>query len=131
MIFDQTNMLSDRQDIHTTQASTHVIDLGEARIARNIGAGVQIPLLVQVVEDFNNLDTLTVRLESSEDAGFSNPKALWAQSLALADLKAGTVIKPEFIPRGTMGRYLRLNYIVSGSVPSQGAITAGVTMGNQ
>ncbi|RCL00936.1 MAG: hypothetical protein JSC189_001029 [Candidatus Tokpelaia sp. JSC189] len=131
MIFDQTTMLSDRQKINETQPSTHTIDLGERRIPRDIGVGVQIPLLVQVVESFNNLTMLGVRLENSEDMDFTHPKVIWEQSAPLVSLEAGKVIAPEFISRTTNRRYLRLFYTINGDAPSKGAITAGVTMGNQ
>jgi hypothetical protein len=41
------------------------------------------------------------------------------------------VVIPEFIPRGTSERYMRLNYTVAGTAPTLGKITAGVVMGSQ
>lgn len=133
MIFDQQSLLSDAQAITATAVSTNVIDLGPIRagVARDIGKGKQIPLLVQVVETFNTLTSLTVALQVDDNEAFGSPKTVWSSVVALADLKAGKVIIPEYIPRGTDERYLRLNYTVTGTAPTLGKVTAGVTMGNQ
>lgn len=133
MIFDQQTLLSDAQAITATAASTHVLDLGPIKsgIVRDIGKGKQIPLLVQVVEAFNNLTSLAVALQVDDNEAFSTPKTVWSQTVVLADLKAGKVVVPEFIPRGTDERYMRLHYTVTGTAPGTGKITAGVTLGNQ
>lgn len=133
MIFDQQTLLSDAQAITATAASTHVLDLGPVKsgLVRDIGKGKQIPLLVQVVEAFNNLTSLTVALQVDDADTFPSAKTVWSTVVLLADLKAGKVVIPEYIPRGTDERYLRLNYTVTGTAPTTGKITAGVTMGNQ
>lgn len=133
MIFDQQNMLSDAQAITATAASTNVIDLGpiKAGIVRDIGKGKPIPLLIQVVEAFNTLTSLTIALQVDDADTFGSAKTVWSAVVALADLKAGKVVVPEYIPRGTDERYMRLNYTVTGTNPTLGKITAGVTMGNQ
>lgn len=133
MIFDQQTLLSDAQAITATAASTNVIDLGpiKAGIVRDIGKGKQIPLRVQVVETFNNLTSLTIALQVDDSAAFGSPKTVWSQTPVLADLKAGYVVVPEFITRGTDEQFMRLNYTVTGTAPTLGKITAGVTMGNQ
>lgn len=142
MIFDKTTLLSDGQAITSTAPSTNVIDLGATGTAmfasapqvRDIGKGKQIPLLVQVVEDFAaaGAATLTVSLQVDSVENFASPKTVWTTpALALADLVAGKVIVPEYIPRGTDERYMRLNYTVATGPMTAGKITAGVTMGNQ
>lgn len=139
MIFDDTLMLSDAQAITANAPSTNVIDLGATgtiygaagAMSRDIGKGKPIPLLVQVVEAFNNLTTLTVALEVDDSDAFGSPKTVWSQAVALADLVAGKVVVPEYIPRGADERYLRLNYTVTGPAPTLGKVTAGVTAGNQ
>jgi len=133
MIFDQQTLLSDAQAITATAASTNVLDLGpiKAGIVRDIGKGKQIPLLIQVVETFNNLTSLAVALQVDDNEAFGSPKTVWTSTVVLADLKAGKVVIPEYIPRGTDERYLRLNYTVTGTAPTLGKVTAGVTMGNQ
>lgn len=136
MIFSQNNLLSDAQAITTTAASTNVIDLGPIApgIVRDIGKGKQIPLLIQVVEDFAaaGAATLTIALQVDSVENFASPKTVWSTTaLALADLVAGKVIVPEYVTRGTDERYLRLNYTVATGPMTAGKIMAGVTMGNQ
>lgn len=133
MIFDKQTLLSDAQAITATAASTNVIDLGPIKtgIVRDIGKGKQIPLLVQVVEAFNSLTSLTVALQVDDADTFPSAKTVWSTVVLLADLIAGKVVIPEYVPRGTNERYLRLNYTVTGTAPTLGKITAGVTMGNQ
>ena len=133
MIFDRQTLLSDAQAITATAASTNVLDLGriKAGIVRDIGKGKQIPLLIQVVQAFNNLTSLGIALQVDDNEAFSSAKTVWSATVALADLKAGKVVVPEFIPRGTDERYMRLNYTVTGTAPTTGKVTAGVTMGNQ
>ena len=133
MIFDQQNLLSDAQAITATAASTNVIDLGPIKsgIVRDIGKGKAIPLLIQVVETFNNLPSLTIALQVDDAEAFPSAKTVWSATVVLADLKAGKVVVPEHITRGTDERYMRLYYTVTGTAPAAGKITAGVTMGNQ
>lgn len=133
MIFDQQTLLSDAQAITASAASTNVIDLGpiKAGIVRDIGKGCKIPLLIQVVETFNTLTSLTIALQVDDADTFPSAKTVWSSTVALADLKAGKVIMPEFITRGTDEAFMRLNYTVAGTNPTLGKITAGVTMGNQ
>lgn len=133
MIFDQQTLLSDAQAITATAASTNVIDLGPIKtgIVRDIGKGKAIPLRIQVVEAFNTLTSLTIALQVDDNEAFGSAKTVWSQVVALADLKAGKVISPEWIPRGTDERFMRLNYTVTGTAPTLGKITAGVVMGAQ
>lgn len=133
MIFDLTTLLSNAQAITATAASTNVIDLSPRAtgIVRDIGKGLPIPLLIQVVETFNNLTSLAIALQVDEDSAFGTPKTVWTSTILLADLIAGKVVVPEYVTRGTDERYMRLNYTVTGSAPTLGKITAGITMGNQ
>lgn len=136
MIFDQQSLLSDAQAITASAASTNILDLGPIKsgIVRDIGKGKGIPLLVQVVEAFAaaGAATLTVALQVDNDVAFGSPKTVWTSEVfALAALKPGKVIIPEYIPRGTDEAYARLNFTVATGPMTAGKITAGVTMGNQ
>lgn len=142
MIFDNQSLLSDAQAITVTAASTNVIDLGDTGrvygatvdLVRDIGKGKQIPLLVQVVEAFAaaGAATLTVSLQVDDNEAFGSPKTVWTSpALALADLKPGYVVVPEYIPRGTNERFMRLYYTVATGPMTAGKVMAGVTMGNQ
>lgn len=136
MIFDNQTLLSDQQAITASAASTNIIDLGPIRsgAVRDIGKGKHIPLLVQVTQQFAaaGAGTLTVTLEVDDNSAFGSPKVVWTSpALALATLKPGFVIIPEYIPRGTDEQFLRLNYTVATGPMTAGKVTAGVTMGNQ
>lgn len=134
MIFDQQTLLSDAQAITATAVSANVIDLGPIKtgIVRDIGKGQPIPLRVQVVETFNTLTSLTFALQVDDNEAFGSPKTVWTSpAVVLADLKAGKVIVPEYIPRGTDERYMRLSYTVAGTNPTLGKVTAGVVLGAQ
>lgn len=140
MIFDNTLLLSNAQAITADAASTNVLDLGapgkvygaSVSLIRDIGKGKGIPLLVQVVESFATLTSLTVSLQVDSADTFGSPKTVWTSpAIPVAELVAGKVIVPEYIPRGTDERYLRLYYDVTGTNATAGKITAGVTMGNQ
>lgn len=140
MIFDSTLLLSNAQAITADAASTNVIDLGApgkvygagANLIRDIGKGKPIPLLVQVVEAFATLTSLTVSLQVDDADTFGSPKTVWTSpAIPVAELIIGKVVVPEYIPRGTNERYMRLYYDVTGSNATAGKITAGVTMGNQ
>lgn len=127
MIVDQHNILSDGQAITATAASTNVIDLGASTMKRDVGKGTKIPVRIQVVEAFNNATSITFALQVCAVEGFgSGVKTVWSSTVALADLKAGAVIVPEFLTRGTDLRFMRLNYTVTGTAPTTGKVFAGV-----
>ena len=134
MIFDQQTLLSDAQAITADAASTNVIDLGPiaSGLVRDIGKGQPIPLRIQVVETFNNLTSMTFALQTDDNEAFASPKTVWVSgSIVLADLKAGYVQIPEWIPRGTNERYMRVYYDITGTAPTTGKVTAGIVMGAQ
>lgn len=141
MIQDATTLFSNAQAITATAASTNIIDLGAtgtvygaaAAITRDIGKGADIPLKCTVVETFNNLTSLTISVETDDNAGFSSPATVFVSpTYVLADLATGARnLLPESVPIGTNERYVRLKYTVVGTAPTLGKITAGITMGNQ
>lgn len=139
MIFDAQALFSDAQAITATAASTNIIDLGApgtpkhaaAAITQDVGRGRHIPMRVQVVEDFDNLTTLTVAVQVDDDVAFGSPTTVMEVDVALADLVAGKVILPEYVPRGTDERYMRMYYTVTGTAPTAGKITAGLVAGNE
>lgn len=128
MILSLEELFSDKQAITATAASTNIIDLGVT--ARDIGKGNPIPLLVKVNEDFNNLTSLTVSVQTDDDSGFGSATTLTEQTKALADLTLGDEFNFKVIPTGVTGRYIRVNYTVTGTAPTTGQVTAGITAGN-
>jgi len=143
MIFDSTNLFSDQQAITATAVSTNVIDLGATdtpqhavnAITRDIGKGRPIDFFLRVTEDFDSADddgTLTVTLQMDTVEGFgSATTVLELQAFDEADLVAGFVVPIQWVPRGTVERYIRLNYTVGGTGDfTAGKVTAGFVFAN-
>lgn len=141
MIMDRTLLFSDGQAITATAASTNVIDLGatgtvygaSSPIVREIGFGTEAELVVAATQTFNNLTSLTISLETDDNAAFSSATTVWTSpAYTLAQLAAGAkYLLPDSIPAGVNERYLRLKYTVAGTAPTTGKITAGVVAGRQ
>lgn len=141
MILDNTLIFSDAQAITADAASTNIIDLGAAgtpyghasAVRRDIGIGTEIPIIVQVVESFNTLTSLTISLQVDDDVAFGSPTTIaTAPTVVLASLVAGYRFTwPSELPEGTNERYLRLYYDVIGTNPSTGKITAAIVAGRQ
>lgn len=141
MIMDRSLLFSDGQAITATAASTNVVDLGAtgtvygaaSPIVRDIGKGNDVDLLVTVTESFNNLTSLTISIETDDNAAFSSAKTVYSSpAYALADVATGAkYLLPDVLPVGTAERYVRLKYTVAGTAPTTGKITAGVVAGRQ
>lgn len=138
MILSAQLLMSDAQAIVATAASTNTIDNGAAGTAygaqaaqsRDIGPGEPVPVILQVVETFNNLTSLQIDLETDDNSGFSSAKVLASETLLLADLVAGKQVSMLYMPQN-VERYVRVNYTVVGTAPTTGKVTAGVTGGLQ
>jgi hypothetical protein len=120
-ILDRMNLFSNDQAITASAASTDVLDL---RAVADVGAGEPVEVLIQVVESFSDLTSLTATLQTAADEAFTSPVQLTAATLPLAGLTAGARFPITTVPRGSL-RYLRLYYTVAGSAPTTGKITAG------
>jgi hypothetical protein len=121
-ILDRQILFSNEQAITASAASTDVIDLGANR---DIGAGEPLYVLVQVMQAFDALTSLTIALQTSATENFVSPVQLTARTVALASLTAGATFSVGPVPGGTL-RYVRLYYTVTGSSPTVGKITAGI-----
>lgn len=142
MITDLTTLFSNAQAITATANSTNILDLGApgtipgpggTALVRDVGKGEPIPLLVTVVQSFNNLTSLTISLQVATDTAFTSPVTVdVSPTYALADLAVGArYLLPDSIPVGSNLRYMRLVYTVAGTAPTTGQITAGLVMGRQ
>lgn len=137
MILSAQQLFSDAQAITATAISTNVIDLGApgtpyaavAPLHQDVGKGAKIPLLAQVVADFNNLTSLDIAIETGATTALGTVIATF--TILLADLLAGKQIPLDVLPNDIKERYLGLRYTVTGVAPTTGAITAGITMGVQ
>ncbi|QGT52261.1 hypothetical protein [Vibrio phage MZH0603] len=137
MIFSAQQLFSDDQAITASADSENVIDLGvagtpydaAAALNQDIGKGNKIPLLVQVTEAFNNLTSLEVKVSTGATTALGT--TVVSQVILLADLVAGKQISIEVLPNDITERYLGIEYVVVGTAPTAGKVTAGITMGNQ
>jgi hypothetical protein len=142
-IMDRTGQFSDGQAITASAASTNNIDLGApatlpgpngGMLVRDIGIGTEIPLVLSVTQSFNNLTSLTISVQTDDNAAFSSPTTVYTSpAYTLAQLAAGAKgnLLPDSIPLGTNERYVRLFYTVAGTAPSTGKITAAVAAARQ
>lgn len=135
MILSKQDLFSDAQAVTATAASTNLIDLGaqgtvvgqSAALAYDHGQGTYIPLLVQAVETFATLTSLTVTVETDDNAAFSSATTIaTTTAIPVASLTAGYIFGLTAIPTGAVERYIRLKYTVAGSSATAGKITAGV-----
>ncbi|WP_080190256.1 Bbp16 family capsid cement protein [Salmonella enterica] len=127
MLFDQQNIFSDNQAITTSCASTNTINTGTTQ---DVGAGGNIPILVQVTEAFNNLSSLTVEIQTASNESFSTPVNLATVTIQKANLVQGYKTPVITLPMQTV-QYIRIYYAVSGTPPTAGKITAGIVDGVQ
>ena len=139
MIFDTQSLFSDAQAITADAVSTNVIDLGvpstpmhaAGPITQDVGRGRDIPIRVQVVEDFNTLTSLTISVQVDTVENFASPTTVLSVTVPLAGLVAGYVLPVQYIPLRTNEQFMRLDYNVTGTDPTTGAITAGLVFGNE
>lgn len=126
MILDEQGLFSDKQAITETCVSTNVLDMGY----REISFGTPVELFIQIAETFNNLTSLTIKIQSSKDEEFTDVVDLAEETIVAKDLVKGATSAIKFLPKGNLG-YLRLSYTVIGSAPTEGKILAGVVAGVQ
>ncbi|EOW0914397.1 Bbp16 family capsid cement protein [Klebsiella pneumoniae] len=127
MLLDQQALFSAAQAITATAASTNVIDTGSNK---DVGKYGDVPLLIQVVEGFNNLTSLTVTVQTDDNSAFSSAADVLSMTIPLASLVLGYKSPVITLPM-KMERYIRLNYTVTGTAPTTGKVTAGITGGVQ
>ncbi len=141
MIIDNTLVLSDHQAITATAASTNLWNTQAqgtpygwiSAYGRDQGEGyMDIPLLIEVTEAFNTLTSLTVSVETDDNAAFSSATTIYTgQAIVLASLVVGYKFALADVPKGQLEQYVRLKYTVAGTNPTLGKIFAAVTAGNQ
>lgn len=137
MIFSAQQLFSDDQAITASADSTNVIDLGVAgtpygavaALNQDIGKGAKIPFLVQVTEAFDNLTSLEVKISTGATTALGT--TVISQTILLADLVVGKQMSIDVLPNDITERYLGIEYVVVGTAPTVGTVTAGITMGNQ
>ena len=123
MLLDAQNLFSDNQSITTgTIISDNIVRFGKNDVS-------YVPFLAQATQDFSNLESLTLKIETCKDEDFSEATILAQSTLNLAQLKAGAKFPIAYLPKGNLG-YMRLTYTTVGTTETTGKITAGVVAGN-
>lgn len=125
-MIDSLLIFSDKQAVTETCDSENIVYLGK----REIAFGKPVPLEILINEDFNNLTSLTVTVQTDENENMEAAKDLVSATLVADDLKAGKKIPIAFMPAGNMG-YVKLKYTVDGSAPDKGKISAYISDGAQ
>lgn len=110
MLLDQNGVLSEKQAVTTTAASTNVVDL---TAAGNFVPGA-IFALCRVDVDFAGLTSMKVALETAANSNFSDAVELASADFLAAALTANKSLLAVAIPAGVK-RYLRAKYTVTGT----------------
>lgn len=136
MILDANLTFSENQAVTATAISENVLRLPDAgvvygedaAITRNLGPGTEVPILVQVVEDFATLTGLTITLETADNAALSaNSEVLFSTGvIPVASLKAGYRPPIRVLPDFNLRDFVGLRYTVTGSDATAGKITAAL-----
>ncbi|MBE7705428.1 MAG: hypothetical protein E7Z90_06440 [Cyanobacteria bacterium SIG29] len=126
MILDEQSLFSNKQAVTATCVSENVLDFGK----REVAFGTPVELFIQSSETFNNLTSLTIKVQSATDEAFTNAVDLVESTMALADLAKGAEANIKFLPKGNLG-FMRLQYVVTGDAPTTGKILAGICDGIQ
>ena len=122
MLLDMQNLFSNAQRVVATSYSQNVIYFGKGDVS-------YLPLVIQVVEEFAGLTSLTVEIETSDTEAFTTSTVLQSSYLPLAKLTLGKRIPIINLPRGNAG-YIRIKYNVVGT-STAGKITAGVVASDE
>lgn len=124
------------QAITATAVSTNVLDArqpGGAPAIKDEGiSGPETWLVVQVIQAFNNLTSLTITLESDSAPGLATaPVVHFSKTIALAALTAGTTAVRVLLPSDDYKRYIGVRYTVTGTAPTTGSVMAFITLDAQ
>lgn len=136
MILDKTLTFSENQALTATAISENVIQIPEAGtvygesapLSRNLGPGEEIPILIQVTEDFDNLTSLTITLETADNEALStNNEVIFSTgAIPLAKLIAGYRTPVRVLPDFVLRDFVGLRYTVAGTAPTAGKVTAAL-----
>lgn len=127
MYIDDQNLFDDNAQHLTTEASTNLIDLGQAR---DIGTGETIYFVIQVdtaFTDSSSNSTMTITLETDDNASFSSATTAQTIGTFAALSAAGTRLVARLQPSAINERYLRVKYTVANGDLSTGKFTAFLT----
>jgi len=128
MIIDRSLQPSVAQAITATAASSDYIDLTQAR---DFAKGEPIAPVVHIDEAFNTLTSLAIAVQVDDNTSFSSATTIATKSINLAQLTLNAWVIFEALAPGLLGatgeKYLRFYYTVTGSNPTLGKVTAGLS----
>ncbi len=135
MILDKQTTFSELQAVTATALSTNTLRLPTAGtvpreggpIVRNLGAGNEIPMLIQIGETFVGLTTLTVTIETSNNEDMTSSTVLYTSgAIPVATLRSGYRLPIRWLPDAPLQTYLALRYTVGGTPATAGRISAAL-----
>ncbi len=136
MILNKNLTFSEAQAVTATAISENVIQWEAVEtvpresgpIDRNLGKGIPIPILLQVVEDFATLTSLTISLETADNAALSSGSVVLATTVAIPAASLVQGFKPglEWLPDAVMKEYLGFRYTVGGANATAGQVWAAL-----
>ncbi len=136
MILDANLTLSENQAVTATAISANVIQLPAAGtvpreavpLVRNLGPGEEIPLLIQVTEDFATLTSLTITLETADNAALStnNEVIFTTGAIPVATLLAGYRSSIRVLPDFPLRDFIGARFTVGGSNATAGKVTVAL-----
>lgn len=137
MILSAQQLFSDDQAITANADSTNVIDLGvaatpyggQAALNADVGKGAKIPILIQITEAFDNMTSLEIRISTGATTALGT--TIVSEVILLAAAVVGKQMVINVLPENITERYLGIEYVIVGTGPSVGRVTAGISMGNQ
>lgn len=124
------------QAVVATAVSTNVIDArqpaGTPTLKDEGMFGQDLWLVVNVIQAFNNLTSLTITLESDSTSNLATaPVVHYSRTIALAALTAGSTAVRVQIPSDLYKRYVGLRYTVTGTAPTLGSVMSFLTLDAQ
>lgn len=135
MYVDAQLTFSDAQAVTATAGSTNVIDTGplfSGNTGRNLGVGYRAYVIVNVdvaMTDSGSDSTITVTLETDDNAAFSSAATVSTLGVIPALTAAGTVYAFGLPIAGAVPyeRYIRLMYTTTNGNLTTGSFTASIT----
>jgi len=89
MILDEQGLFSNKQKITQDCTSENILALGK----REVSFGTPVEIFVQIAETFNNLTSLSIKVQTSMTEDFATSTDLIEQTIALANLTKGAVLE--------------------------------------
>ena len=122
MLLDQNGVLSEKQAVTTTAASTNIIDCTAA--GNVVPGGLFVVCRVDVA--FATLTSLKVAFQTAANENFSDAVELASATFAVAALTKDKQLLAVAVPAGVK-RYLRAYYTVTGDAATAGKVSCFLT----